>query len=610
MSNTEVINNFQITNLNYGSSDPVISGTVTLTWSVNTNVDIYRIYRSTTNTTGEYALLHSTSNNITTSFNNNIPHANLTFLVYYYRITSVVNGIESDLNTAPTVRIVRYLNFRVTTITYNDNKITLSFTDNNPSESTTYNIYRSTTFDGTYAAIQTGIASATTSYQDTVPDASTTSYFYKITSIVSGIESDMSSAQFGHSILSPFDLSISTITFNTGLELIWSAIPNATEYLIYRATYNSLTTTLGDYTLLTSTTNTTYTETSLSLATEIYYYRIYSAFTNNGGVQVRSLDYGMIITPPLNIDGTTTATQVTATWDSSPSILKYQIVFSLNTANVTLESLDGTNNNTEYTFTNPDPESNKKYIFYVDGTTVTPSFMFKSLSSSTNYYVELNNVSYAYSNLTYTTNLSYSDVLSQAVMLTTFTSTGGGGSDPYIKSMYGKIIKLPNTAKKWVLFNDPLTDYSITANATNYRNGCFFNSIQITYGSRKATIDFSKHKISGTVEKKIKHHRRNSLISYDSDGYESASSSSSSSSKSNKSNKWYTIEQVQETFKYATMKDGGKIHEETKTFDAIVFTHETFGESRILVNWRNHYIHPYYKNFPKTNSYEGLLMMR
>jgi hypothetical protein len=496
---------------------------------------------------------------------------------------------------------------------YGTNSVTLTWdaaSENIPGALLRYRIYRITGLSAFNANVSNSTSwnnvgdtiGTALIYQDTVPNLVGNTYFYKVIGIYDEgggeTESDFASAHYRHTAMAP-DISISAYDYaspNHSVTLTWNDVIDPTsslsfiDYFLYYSTdgvnfnfESQVTSSVGISTYIHNLTGT-------ALYTDVYYYRVYTT----AGSQLRTnADYGYITTPVVGIAGTETSTTIPATWtavnDPNSLLASYMLLFTSATSlvGVTPVILDPTPK-TSHNFTPPAPKSNEIYLSYATGT----SFTYEGLSSSTTYYLFIHTVTYKYSNATYTVD-EFGDYqnggtrpqngstlpdpldlpLTEYAEFQTLTGGGGGGSDPYVKSMFGKIIKLPNIAKKWVLFNDEKTGYSIVAHSTNYRQGNFFNFMEITNGDNKVMVDFSKHQVKSAKQ-------------------------------------WYKMETMRETFKYATVKDGYKIHEETEEFDTIVFNHPTFEQVKILINWRNHYIHPYYKKFPKENSFKGLLMMR
>jgi len=148
-------------------------------------------------------------------------------------------------------------------------------------------------------------------------------------------------------------------------------------------------------------------------------------------------------------------------------------------------------------------------------------------------------------------------------------SSSGAGSDPYITSFCGHTFELPHLNKWWNLFTHKSSDLSIIAHTHNYSTGNFFNEIKIKYGNLKATIDYQKKKITSN-------------------------------------NNMFKIGKTALSIKY---NKNGKIKEEEKLYDCIVFNHPVFEEIVLLVNWKNDYFHPMFKVNP-TNECSGLLMTK
>lgn len=132
---------------------------------------------------------------------------------------------------------------------------------------TGYQIYRSTTKDGTYTKVKT--TSALT-FKDT-STVNTKVYYYKVRAYKKGTSvtsySKFSARKLARAILGK-TLNLSASARTSDIKLSWNTVSRATSYRIYRATSKS-----GTYQYLTSTKNLTYADKTAS-RNKTYYYKV------------------------------------------------------------------------------------------------------------------------------------------------------------------------------------------------------------------------------------------------------------------------------------------------------------------------------------------------
>lgn len=132
---------------------------------------------------------------------------------------------------------------------------------------TGYQIYRSTTKDGTYTKVKT--TSALT-FKDT-STVSTKAYYYKVRAYKKGSQktsySNFSARKSVRAVLGKTQ-NLSASASTSGIKLSWNAVSRADSYRIYRASSKS-----GTYEYLSSTKNRTYTDKTAS-AGKTYYYKV------------------------------------------------------------------------------------------------------------------------------------------------------------------------------------------------------------------------------------------------------------------------------------------------------------------------------------------------
>jgi len=201
-------------NLRVTSSSSI---SVNLAWNILNGVTGYNVYRSVNNS-GTYIKIN---NNIITT--NSFIDTNLSpSTVYYYRISSINNNIESSftvpINTS-TLSAVPDNIIKESTL----ESISLSW--NNVSEASEYNIYRSNSKNDGFSKINNTAVTKNT-YTDTLL-SSYTSYFYKISAIVSGIEREQSVV-----VVANTGIIVSGATLNEQLNWLQDNVENNNIYKI------------------------------------------------------------------------------------------------------------------------------------------------------------------------------------------------------------------------------------------------------------------------------------------------------------------------------------------------------------------------------------------
>jgi uncharacterized repeat protein (TIGR02543 family) len=184
------------------------------------------------------------------------------------------------------------------------------------SEAVGYYVYRANSSDGYYSYV-------TATYESYYTDtglSSNTRYYYKVSAYNDYGESSQSSYDYattsGTAPSTPTSVSASAQS-SSSITVSWGSVSGASSYYVYRATsYN------GSYTQITSTSNTSYTDTGLSPNTT-YYYKVSAWNSAYGEGPQSSWDSATtgetLYTVTFNADGGSPATQ-TKTVTSGSSV--------------------------------------------------------------------------------------------------------------------------------------------------------------------------------------------------------------------------------------------------------------------------------------------------
>jgi len=277
---------------------------VSLAWSAVDGASGYYIKRSTVNG-GPYSLLNSTvgTSYIDTAVDNGI--------VYYYVVSAFnVNGEgpyspqASAMPQIPTPAAPSGLAAVAT-----NNLVTLTWSPS--ATATNYFVKRSTVNGSGYVVV--GSVAGTTYVDTTVTNG--IRYYYVVSASNQGGEG-LSSTQVSAMLQVPAPAAptglVATAT-NALVTLTWNAVDGATNYFVKRSTTDG-----SGYTLLASTTKTTYSDTALTNG--IRYYYVVSAANQTGegtnSSQVSALPQVSIPAAPTGLTATATNALVTLTWNA------------------------------------------------------------------------------------------------------------------------------------------------------------------------------------------------------------------------------------------------------------------------------------------------------
>ena len=241
------------------------SGKPKLTWNAVDGATSYKVYRSTSKSSG-YKLLTTISG---TSLTNSSAVAGTQY--YYYVIAVGSGGTVSDKSNIVTRTCdLPRPDVSVTNVP-STGKIKLSWPK--VSGAVKYEVYRATSKDGTYTKLSTVTSTSLT-------NASTTAgktYYYKVKAIHSN-----SAANSAYSVvdsrtcdLPQPDVTVSNVASTGKIKLSWAKISGAVKYEIYRATSKD-----GTYTKLSTVTGTSLTNTSTT-AGKTYYYKVKAIHSNS-----------------------------------------------------------------------------------------------------------------------------------------------------------------------------------------------------------------------------------------------------------------------------------------------------------------------------------------
>ena len=235
------------------------TGKPRLTWKAVSGAVSYRIYRSESRGTG-YSLLGTTSS---TSYVNTGAAVGKT---YYYRVKAVNrDGMASGYSNIVSCKAKAAAPAAPSVTAGNSSTGKPRLTWKAVSGAVSYRIYRSESRGTGYSLLGT---TSSTSYTNTGAKAGKT-YYYRVKAVNrDGMASGYSNIVSGKATLPAPVLNIGLSVSSGKPMLAWDAVPGATSYRIYRSTSRGT-----GYSLLATTTSTSYVNTSAAKGTT-YYYRV------------------------------------------------------------------------------------------------------------------------------------------------------------------------------------------------------------------------------------------------------------------------------------------------------------------------------------------------
>jgi fibronectin type 3 domain-containing protein len=314
----------------------VTDSTISLAWDAVNAASGYNIYRSASEN-GTYSKVNTAAVTVFTDTGLNVS------TTYYYKISAVKGDNESMRSNA--VSCVTLMsapgNVRISSVT--DNSISLAW--NAVSGASGYNVYRSTSENGTYTKVNTNTVIDTT-FTDTGLTAFTV-YYYKVSPVSGGADGILSSPVSGTTLMAaPLNVRISSVTGST-ISLAWNTVNGASGYNVYRSTSEN-----GTYSKVNSTTvtGTTFTNTGLAVLTT-YYYRISAVTGNNESVRSNAVS-GTTLSLRINA---VTIDSISITWSAVNGTSSYNVYRSESENGPYTKINTGTITSTAFTDTNVSP---------------------------------------------------------------------------------------------------------------------------------------------------------------------------------------------------------------------------------------------------------------
>jgi fibronectin type 3 domain-containing protein/GH25 family lysozyme M1 (1,4-beta-N-acetylmuramidase) len=345
------------------SSIETINGKIKLTWDKMAGVSGYKVYRSTSQSSGYYLIFTTANDSYTNS-------AVTLGKRYYYKVapTYKYNNKTYEGSTSNWRSYVSMKTPVITSISVDDGKIKLAW--DKVAGADKYNIYRSTDAEN-YTLIST--ITSTTATNVSVKQG--LRYYYKIealsTSTGSNYKSALSKWKSRVALKTP---AISKISGANGLvTLNWNEIEGADKYNIYRSTDGKT------FTYLKSSAKTTGTDDAVTQGAR-YYYRIVAVSTRFGANYIGAYSKWRSAVPlktPNILTATNSGSKMALTFGKVEGADKYYIYISTNGTDYTYK---GSTTKLYYTATNL--TKGQKYYCKISAVKVIGTTKFYSLKSN------------------------------------------------------------------------------------------------------------------------------------------------------------------------------------------------------------------------------------
>lgn len=233
--------------------------------------------------------------------------------------------------------------------------IKLGWSDNGADS---YNIYRSTSRNGTYKKIASTKTNAYTNKNLTLGKT----YYYKVTAVADGVESDFSKIVSAKpEIIAPTSVKAVPAS-TTSIKLTWDKV-GADSYNIYRATSKS-----GTYKKIASTTKNTYTNKSLTKG-KTYYYKVTAVIDGEESEFSKIVSSKPTAPIPSAVKASSKASgEATVTWKKSTGAKGYEIYMATSKSG-TYKRVDRVGSKV-LTFTEDELTEGKTYYFKVRSYTI------------------------------------------------------------------------------------------------------------------------------------------------------------------------------------------------------------------------------------------------
>ena len=292
------------------------TGMIKVSWKPIAGAVQYKVYRSTSGKTGTYSRITTTTKTAVTNTKNMVPGQR-----YYYKVIALAETASGNSDYSEQQSAVCTLPQPVVTVTYNAAKNGAQISWEPIEGATQYKLYRSTSGKtGTFSRLTTTTKTSVTNAKNFDKAGK---YYYKVIAVAENTAGNSAASQAAIYVgkLAQPVVTLSNIASSGKIKVSWQAVEGATGYQVYRATSKT-----GTYSLLTTTKNTSVSNTSTT-AGKTYYYKVMAVADNEAAnsdfseVKSRTCD----LPRPVTTAGLNTKGQPKVTWEAVDGAVSYEV---------------------------------------------------------------------------------------------------------------------------------------------------------------------------------------------------------------------------------------------------------------------------------------------
>lgn len=330
------------------ASNVASSGKIKLTWDPVDGAVEYKVYRSSSKN-GTYKLVRTTGDTTYTESSGEEGQR------YYYKVKAISGTSGADSDYSAVVSRVRDLPRPTVTISNVASSGKIKLTWEEVEGAVEYKVYRADSKNGDYKLMKTTDGTTYTNSSAVAGNA----YYYKVVAVAENTDANSAASAV---VSRTCDLARPTVTAGNDADsgkvtLKWKKVDGAVKYKVYRATSKN-----GEYKLMKTTTETTYTNSSASAGNR-YYYKVVAVAENTAANSAASSIVSRLCDcarPELELSSSSTSS-IKIKWDKVSGANGY-IVYRATSKDGTYKKLTTT---TSRSYTDKSVSAGKTYYYKV-----------------------------------------------------------------------------------------------------------------------------------------------------------------------------------------------------------------------------------------------------